>query len=266
MPTTELTVTGRETITPDRVRLWFSGDLSAFAESRFTDRYVKIVFPRPGVDYPHLDVKALRGTIPAADLPATRTFTALFPDVDAGTLAMDFVLHAGVGGLAADWAASAEAGDTILVNGPGGAYAPDPDAGWHLLVGDESAAPAIIAALDVLPAEAVVRCVLLVEDAAHEWEVPVGPNGTVTWVHRAEDPAKDSLLRAIRSLDWPGADVHAFVHGEAEETMLHVRPYLLKDRGVARERLSISGYWRRGQADEDYRAWKKTELAGAIGD
>ena len=60
---TRLTVTGTEELTPTLRRVWLaSDDLSAFAESRFTDRYVKLVFPKPGVTYPEpLDVRALRG-------------------------------------------------------------------------------------------------------------------------------------------------------------------------------------------------------------
>jgi NADPH-dependent ferric siderophore reductase len=41
---TELTVTSTEPVTPVIRRVWFrSDDLSAFADSQFTDRYVKLV-------------------------------------------------------------------------------------------------------------------------------------------------------------------------------------------------------------------------------
>ncbi len=154
---TRLTVTGTETLTARLRRVWFrSDDLSAFAASAHTDRYVKLVFPKPGVDYPEpLDMRVLRQTLPPEDMPVVRTYTALFPDVDAGTLAIDFVVH-GDEGVAGPWARRAAPGDVLLANGPGGAYRPDPDADWHLLVGDESAVPAITAALAVLPEDAVV--------------------------------------------------------------------------------------------------------------
>ena len=163
---TRLTVTGTETLTARLRRVWFrSDDLSAFAGSAHTDRYVKLVFPKPGVDYPEpLDMRVLRRTLPPEDMPVVRTYTALFPDVDAGTLAIDFVVH-GDEGVAGPWAQRAAAGDVLLANGPGGAYRPDPDADWHLLVGDESAVPAITAALAVLPEDAVVRVVVLVDSA-----------------------------------------------------------------------------------------------------
>ncbi len=90
---THLVVTSTEQLTPRLRRLWFrSDDLSAFEGNVSTDRYVKLVFPKPGVAYPEpLDMRALRGTIPPEDMPVVRTYTALFPDVAAGTLAIDFV-------------------------------------------------------------------------------------------------------------------------------------------------------------------------------
>lgn len=52
-------------------------ELAAFPDSPYTDRYVKILFPRPGVVLPERwDVDALRGRLPRAHWPATRTYTA----------------------------------------------------------------------------------------------------------------------------------------------------------------------------------------------
>ena len=262
---TRLTVTGTSWVTPDVRRVHFrSDDLSAFAESRFTDRYVKIVFPKPGVVYPEpLDLRALRATLPPEHLPDVRTYTALFPDVDAGTLAIDFVVH-GDQGVAGPWAAAATPGDTLWVNGPGGAYRPDPAADWHLLVGDESALPAIIAALDALAPEATARVVLMVAEPGREPDLRLPSNGTIHYVYRAGGATDGLLVEAVRALDWPEGRVHAFVHGEAQEVMHGLRPLLLAERGLARDQLSISGYWRRGRTEEGFRAWK-AELAHAEG-
>lgn len=239
--TTRLTVTGTQQVTPGLRRVWFrSDDLSAFADSDHTDRYVKLVFGSPD-----------------AERPVLRTYTALFPDVAAGTLAIDFVLH-GDTGVAGPWAAAARPGDELLARGPGGGYAPDPTADWHLLVGDESALPAITAALAALPADAVARVVVEVEGPDHQPALELPPGAQLRFVHRGTT----TLTEAVQALDWLPGRVHAFVHGEAAEVMKSLRPWLLGDRGLAREQVSISGYWRRGRTEEDFRTWKR-ELAAA---
>ncbi len=255
--TTRLTLTRAEQLTPRLRRLWFSSaDLTAFASSIFTDRYVKLVFPRPGVEYPHLDMRRLRREIDPADLPVIRTYTALFPDVDAGTLAIDFVVH-GDDGVAGRWATHAVPGEELVVNGPGGGYAPDPDAAWHLLVGDESAIPAVGAALAALPSAAVARVVLLVDDSEHECALP-GPRETqIQWLHRSTEGDGDEVLRdAVAALAWLPGRVHAFVHGEGEQIMKQVRPFLIAERGLTRHDFSVSAYWRRGRTEDGFREWK----------
>lgn len=238
------------------VRLRFrSEDLSSFAESAFTDRYVKLAFETP-------------------DGPVVRTYTALEPDLQpatgAGTLVIDFVIH-GTDGVAGPWAAAAKPGDRLAARGPGGAYSPDPAADWHLLAGDESGLPAIRAALAALPADARGYAVVEVPGPDHEQSL-VKPDGVeLTWLHTgsvthhaAEDAAGavPELEAACRALPWLDGRVHAFVHGEAQTVMHGIRPYLLKERGVPRADVSISGYWRRGRTEESFRDWKR-DLAAA---
>lgn len=258
---TDLTVTRTEQLTPSIRRLWFhSDDLSAFADSHDTDRYVKLVFPKEGVEYPEpLDIRSLRDVLPPDDLPTVRTYTALFPDVERGILAIDFVLH-GAEGVAGPWATQAEPGDRLRVSGPGGGYRPDPAADWHLLVGDESAIPAITAALDVLDDHVETRVVVQVDSAVHEPQLPLPGRAQVTFVHRSAG-SPTGLLDAVHNLEWLNGRVHAFVHGEAAEVMQDLRPYLLQQRGIPRKDLSISGYWRRGASEEGFREWKARTIS-----
>lgn len=238
---TDLTVESTERLSPGMVRVRFRGDLAAFADSVFTDRYVKLAFP--GERDPS-----------GADRPTLRTYTVVDPDPVAGTLAIDFVVH-GDDGIAGPWAARARPGDTISVRGPGGAYAPDPTADWHLLAGDEAAIPAIRAALAALPAQAQGHVVIQVDAAPHEQEMH-GPAGvTVAWLHRSAGD-HPSLPDAVRAVPWREGRVHAFVHGEARTVMHEIRPYLLRERAVPRADVSISGYWRQGRTEEAFREWK----------
>src|SRR3954453_5401047 len=111
---THLTVTGTTRLSPSLLRVHLrSHDLSAFVGSEFTDRYVKLVFPVDGRPPPEpLDMRPLRETLPPEQMPVVRPYTALSPDVAAGTLDIDFVVH-GDEGVAGPWAARARPGDTL---------------------------------------------------------------------------------------------------------------------------------------------------------
>ena len=65
--TTTLEVRRTERLTPHMIRVVAGGaELAGFPDTPYTDRYVKIVFPRPGVAYPEpFDIEAIRAGCPA---------------------------------------------------------------------------------------------------------------------------------------------------------------------------------------------------------
>ncbi len=246
-----------ERITPAVIRLVLGGgDLTGFRAAPFTDSYVKIVFLESGVSYPRpLDLAAVREQLPAEHQPRLRTYTVRDWDDATCSLTLDIVTHGDVG-LAGPWAQALAPGDEVLLVGPGGEYAPDPTADWHLFVGDESALPAIAVALAALPAEAVAYAFLEVPGAADELPL-AGPTGAhVTWVHRDSRPVGELLVDAVTGLQFPTGRVHAFVHGEAG-FVKELRRLLRIERAIPREQLSISGYWRAGADDEGWRSAKR---------
>ncbi|MFB9235965.1 siderophore-interacting protein [Plantactinospora siamensis] len=245
-----------ERITPHMIRVVLGGEeLAGLDVGEHTDHYVKLIFPRPDVRYPEpFDLNAVHRELPREQWPRLRSYTIRAFDRAARQLTIDFVHH-GDEGLAGPWAAAARPGDVIRFLGPGGGYAPDPAAGWHLLVGDESALPAISVALERLPVGAPARVFLEVSDGAEEQKLPTAADAEIVWAHRGDRPVGERLLAAVAGLDFPAGDVHAFVHGEA--TFVRALRRLLRvDRGVPAERLSISGYWRAGVDDEGWRASK----------
>ncbi|MFJ1579984.1 MULTISPECIES: siderophore-interacting protein [unclassified Streptomyces] len=246
-----------EWITPHMVRVVLGGEgLAAVECGEFSDHYVKVLFAPEGVSYPEpFDLERIRAEFPRDQWPANRTYTVRGWDPAARELAIDFVVH-GDEGLAGPWAARARPGETVRFLGPGGLYVPDPAADWHLLVGDESALPAIAASLERMPAGALVHAFVEISGAEEEQKVTT-PDGTgITWLHRGERPVGEALIAAVRGLDFPAGDVLAFVHGEAG-FVKELRRHLRLERNVPRERLSISGYWRLGQTDEAWRAVKR---------
>nr|WP_255480930.1 siderophore-interacting protein [Quadrisphaera sp. RL12-1S] len=140
-------------------------------------------------------------------------------------------------------------------------------AAWHLMLGDESALPAIAASLEALPDDATAVVRLVCDGPDHELPLVAPARADVRWLHRTGDDERDTalLLDAARALDWPGGRVHAFVHGEAEEVKA-VRRHLLVDRGLARSDMSCSPYWRRTMTDEAWRAVKRDFVAAMDAD
>ncbi|MFC8919780.1 siderophore-interacting protein [Streptomyces sp. NPDC057116] len=253
----EARVVRTERLTPHMVRIVLGGEgLADFAADEFTDHYIKLIFPAPGVTYPEpFDMARIREEFPREQWPTTRTYTVRAWDAAQRELTVDFVVH-GDEGLAGPWAARAEVGETVRFLGPGGGYAPDPAADWHLLVGDESALPAIAASLERLPEGAVGHAFIEVESPAEEQKIALPAGVELRWLHRSGRPVGDALLAAVQALDFPPGDVHAFVHGEAG-FVKDLRRHLRLERQVPRERLSISGYWRLGKTDEAWRAIKR---------
>jgi NADPH-dependent ferric siderophore reductase len=268
-------VIGTRQLTPHMVRVVLgSSNFDAFAPSKFTDSYVKLVFLAEDISVSGLPRPLTLDSfadLPPEKKPSVRTITVRHVDAAAREISLDIVMH-GERGVAGQWAASAQPGQPIYLMGPGGAYAPDPAADWHLLAGDESALPAIAAALEALPAKAIGKA--FIEVAGPDDVIPLtAPESVeVTWVYRGgradlvpDDRAGDHapLIEAVTSSPWLPGRVHVFIHGEAQTVMHNLRPYIRKQRGVdAKWASSISGYWRRGHTDETFRRWKK-ELAAA---
>ncbi len=255
-----LEVTSTSWVSPHIVRVRATAtDLSAFRESPYSDRYVKITFVKPelGLEPPY-DLAALRETLAPDDLPVTRTYTVR--DVTADDLAIDFVVH-GDEGLAGPWAARAVAGDRLVVSSPGGGYAPDPAAAWHLLAGDDSALPAVAAALEAMAPDATGSAFLEVQGP--DDEVPLAaPTGVdVVWLHRGDAAPGTSavLVDAVAAWETPVGRGQVFAHGE-REAMKGLRDVFFAQRGLSRDQVSLSGYWAYGRTEDRFQAEKREPI------
>ena len=265
-------VISTEQLTPHMIRLVLGGSgFDTFKPSEFTDSYVKFVIVRDDVDVSALPKPLTLDSfseLPEEHRPVVRTYTIRNADPDRREITVDFVVH-GEHGVAGPWAASVEPGDLAYLMGPSGAYSPDPDADWHLLVGDEAGLPALSAALEALPPNAIGQA--FIEISGPDDEVPLSaPDGVeVRWIYRGgradlvpEEQAGDNapLIAAVKESAWLPGQAQVFIHGEAQAVMHNLRPYIRKERGVDAKWASISGYWRRGRTEETFRQWK-AELA-----
>jgi NADPH-dependent ferric siderophore reductase len=260
-------VASTEALTPSLVRVVFEGgDLAELVMPDATDTYINAAFRPASAPYDEVfDPQRLRETHPDAEQPARRRYTVRAWDSDALRLTVDFVVH-GDSGVAGPWAMHAEPGDALVFTGPSGSYRPHPAADWHLMVGDESAVPAIAASLEALPsgARAVVR--LVCDGPEHEIELASPADVDLVWLHRRGDQRDDALLlAAVEAVDFGDGTPFGFVHGEADEIRA-VRRHLLEERGLTRQDLSCSPYWRRTMSDEAWRRIKRDYVAAMEGE
>jgi NADPH-dependent ferric siderophore reductase len=244
-----------ERLTPAMVRVVLGGPgLADFQAGEFTDHYVKLQLPPQDASYSApFDAEEIRARLPSEQWPRTRTYTVQEWDAERRRLSIDFVIH-GDSGVAGPWAAAAQPGDTIQLQGPGGAYVPDPDADWHLMVGDASVLPAISASLTRIPAGVPVYVIVELEGPEEERELQTPGALQLTWIHHraADQDSHEALHEAVSQLEFPCGRVHCFVHGEAS-AVRQIRRHLLADRGLERDALSISGYWKRSRTEEGWR-------------
>lgn len=264
-----------EQISSHIVRVTLGGNgFDTFTPNDYTDAYVKLVFVSDDLDVGALEQSLTLdsfSTLPPQQRPTVRTYTVRSVDAARREIAVDFVVH-GEHGVAGPWAARARPGQRLFVMGPSGAYAPDPSADWYLFAGDEAGLPAISAALEALPDNAIGYAFVEVAGPEDEIELTVPSGIQFRWIYRGgradlvpEDNAGDHapLIAAVKEALWLPGQVQVFIHGEAQAVMHNLRPYIRKERGVdARWASSISGYWRRGRTEETFREWKR-ELAAA---
>lgn len=281
-------------LSPSYVRITFTGpDLDRCADPGL-DQRIKLVLPaegRDGFDGVPMDRGwAGLNELPDEVRPRLRTYTtrALRPDVR--ELDVDLVLH-GDGGPASRFAGSAVPGDVVAVLGPNADHDGDPgglefrcpDGVPVLLVGDETALPAIARILEELPAGATGEVVVEVPTGGDRLDLRRPDGVRLTWLARDEagldlhEPAGNLLQAAVvdaLARTWPsligamhtgedvpdtdedlpwyvpqaavGEDLYAWMAGESG-AITRLRRYLVRDLGIDRTKIAFMGYWKHGR-------------------
>ncbi|KAA1013540.1 siderophore-interacting protein [Paraburkholderia panacisoli] len=235
------------TLSPHLIRVTFTGDdLHDFVSASFDD-HMKVFFPEPGADKPVLPEAGPNGPVFAAGQPrpTARDFTPRRFDRDALELDIEFAMHEA--GPAANWAAQAKVGQYLGVGGPRGSLMIPTAFDWHLLVGDDTALPAIARRLEELPAGARVAAVIEVADPSARIEFTTQAELHLVWCYRSEaDQRGAALLQAVRDIYLP-EDGEGYVWAAGESaTMRAVRHHLVGERGVDKSRIRAASYWKQG--------------------
>jgi NADPH-dependent ferric siderophore reductase len=207
---------------------------------------VRLLLPSPGTT--ELVMPEWNGNeflLPDGTRPVLRTFTPWRTGAEDDTIAIDVVDHGG--GAASTWAARAEPGMPCALSGPGRGSAPAAGADAYLLLGDESAMPAIEQVLAVLPATAGIRVV--VELSGDDARLPA-LDAHAEWTTRAPGaPSGATLLTAVQRAEI-GEGTRVWAAGEAAG-MQRIRRHLFEERGIERRHAIVRGYWKTGRAEGD---------------
>jgi NADPH-dependent ferric siderophore reductase len=245
-PVEVLTVVSVRDVTPSVRRVVLTGTPDCVAAAGPT---VNLLVPRVGDADPQWPQVARDGRIvwpEGSHGIALRSYTARRQDPAAGQVEIDFVLHGD--GPAAAWAGAAQPGALLGVAGAGPLG--ERPAGRLLLVGDETALPAISRILAA--AAPATEGLALVEVAGAAEEQPLDhPTGVaVRWLHRDGTPPGESTLLAdaVAALDPPTTDdVFAWVAAESG-VVRTIRADLRGRWRLGRAQHHAIGYWRRGRA------------------
>lgn len=196
-------------------------DLRSLISLSFDD-HVKLLFPGP-------DGQEVR-----------RDYTPRHVDAERGELHLEFAIHPG--GLASDWASAARVGDPIRVGGPRGSMIIDPEHDWHLLMGDDSALPAIRRRVAELPAGASAQVLARVADPADLCLPVSAARVAVQWADQDE--------RWLQQLaDWPLPAGDGFVWCAGEARVMAQARALVQAKGHPLAASRIAAYWKHGTAD-----------------
>ena len=181
----------------------------------------------------------------AGDRALSRRYTIRSHRPQEATLELNIVAH-GVDGIGAHWAANARPGDRVNGVGPRGKIYLDPDAEWHLFLGDETAGPATLAMMEALSAQTPAFAFLEVTDRNDQ--LP-SASKAFTWLHRDSTPALQSTLlrQALESFDLPNGRGHVYINGEVQLVSDLKRTALAK--GLEPEQVAFKAYWGRGKAN-----------------
>ncbi|MEV0678573.1 siderophore-interacting protein [Actinosynnema sp. NPDC050436] len=244
------------------VRVTFGGAGLRDITTSGPDQRIKVFLPRAGEVVPHVptgpDWYARYRELPEAERPVMRTYT--IRHARDGEVDVDFVRHGDVGP-ASRWAGTAAPGDRAVLLAPdrrfpgyargervGADHLPPAGTAWQVVVGDETALPAISAIVESFPADTVARVFLEVpaEGDRADWALP--PGVTVTWLVRGGSTTS-ALASAVRAAALPEGPGYAWLAGESG-LVRELRRHFVSERGLDRKRVYFCGYWRRGKTED----------------
>lgn len=233
-------------LTPRMRRITLGGpELTGFV-SLGTDDHVKLLFPQNAEQAATLETLVLGAGKANGPLPEMRDYTPRRHDPDTLELDIDFVLHGD--GPAATWAEQAQPGQFLHIGGPRGSMIVPDIFDSYLLIGDETALPAIARRLEGLAANRRALVIVEVENGKEQQVLESAAEVNVIWVLR--EGGKDHLLSTVRQIQVPAGSLYAWVATESKVSR-QIRRVLLDEHGLNEQFVKAVGYWRLDDSEED---------------
>jgi NADPH-dependent ferric siderophore reductase len=237
-------------LTPRMRRITLGGPELAGFVSLGTDDHVKLLFPQNAAEHAALETLVLgAGKDNGATSimpPAMRDYTPRRYDLDTLELDIDFVLHGD--GPASTWAEQAQPGQFLHIGGPRGSMIVPDMFDSYLLIGDETALPAIARRLEGLAANRRALVVVEVENGAEQQHLKSAAQVNVIWVLR--EGGKENLLTTVKQLQVPSGSLYAWVATETKVSR-QIRRVLLDEHGLNEQMVKAVGYWRLDASDDE---------------
>ncbi|KAA0985391.1 siderophore-interacting protein [Pseudomonas sp. ANT_J28] len=233
-------------LTPRMRRITLGGPELAGFVSLGTDDHIKLLFPQNAAEQAALETLVLGAGKDNGPMPAMRDYTPRRYDLDTLELDIDFVLHGD--GPASTWAEQAKPGQFLHIGGPRGSMVVPDIFDSYLLIGDETALPAIARRLEGLAANRRALVIVEVENGAEQLLLESTAQVNVIWVLR--EGGKDNLLKTVKQLQVPSGNLYAWVATESKVSR-QIRRVLLDEHGLNEQFVKAVGYWRLDDSEED---------------
>lgn len=233
-------------LTPRMRRITLGGPELAGFVSLGSDDHVKLLFPQNAAEQAALDTLVLGAGKNDGPMPAMRDYTPRRYDLAALELDIDFVLHGD--GPASTWAEQAQPGQFLHIGGPRGSMIVPDMFDSYLLIGDETAIPAIARRLEGLAANRRALVVIEVENGAEQQKLESPAQVNVIWVLR--EGGKNNLLTTVKQLQVPGGSLYAWVATESKVSR-QIRRVLLDEHGLNEQFVKAVGYWKQDDSDDE---------------
>ena len=233
-------------LTPRMRRITLGGPELAGFVSLGTDDHVKLFFPQNAAEQATLETLVLGAGKDNGPMPAMRDYTPRRYDLDTLELDIDFVLHGD--GPAATWAEQARPGQFLHIGGPRGSMIVPDMFDSYLLIGDETALPAIARRLEGLAANRRALVIVEVENGAEQQKLESPAQVNVIWVLR--EGGRNNLLTTVKELQVPSGNLYAWVATESKVSR-QIRRVLLDEHGLDEQFVKAVGYWRLDDTTEE---------------